>query len=411
MSRPTEGGRISRRALFGVAGAGALTAVGGFAAGRASALEAEPTGPTDVIAFRAAHQAGIATPVQERLHVVAFDLTTDDPRAVASLLQRWTDAADRMTRGLEVAAGGAVDGPAEAPPLDTGEALGLAAARLTLTVGFGPSLFSRLGLDHRRPAALEPLPRFAGDALDPRRSDGDLVVQACADDPQVAVHAVRNLVRLGFGTVQVRWSQLGFGRTSSTSTDEQTPRNLFGFKDGTANVTGDDTQALDEHVWVQPGDGPEWMVGGSYLVARRIRMQIETWDRTSLEEQERITGRTKGVGAPIGQVAEHDPVDLTRLDPHAHVRLAHPDSNGGARLLRRGYSFVDGGDDLGRLDAGLFFLAYQRDPRHQFVPIQQRLAAADGLNEYLLHTGSGVWACPPGVGAGGWWGQSLFTAG
>ena len=267
------------------------------------------------------------------------------------------------------------------------------------------------------PPALEPLPAFAGDDLDLGRSDGDIIVQACSNDPQVAVHAVRNLARTGFGVVRVRWSQLGFGRTSSTSTTQTTPRNLMGFKDGTANVTGEDTDLLAEHVWAGAADGAEWMAGGSYLVVRRIRMTIETWDRASLGEQEAVIGRTKGEGGPLSGGVEHAAPDFsatgadgTPLMPvDSHVRLAHPSHNAGAHLLRRGYSFVDGTDGLGRLDAGLFFLAYQRDPRTAFVPVQKQLAAHDALNEYLVHVASGVYAVPPGTQPGGWWAQGLFA--
>jgi deferrochelatase/peroxidase EfeB len=304
---------------------------------------------------------------------------------------------------------GAVGGVPEAPPDDTGEALGLPPSRLTLTIGFGASLFAkgRFGLEDRRPPALVDLPHFPGDKLDPARSDGDIAIQACADDPQVAVHAVRNLARIGFGVVSVRWSQLGFGKTSSTTPQAATPRNLMGFKDGTNNIAGDDEELLAEHVWAAASDGADWMAGGSYLVARRIRMHIETWDRASLVEQEQIIGRDKKEGAPLGAAREHDPVNLSRLAPDSHVRLAHPDSNNGARILRRGYSFTDGSDGLGRLDAGLFFLAYQRDPRTGFIPVQRNLAR-DSLNEYIQHVGSGLWACPPGVRRGGYWGDTLF---
>ncbi|MYT44852.1 Dyp-type peroxidase, partial [Streptomyces sp. SID5471] len=264
-----------------------------------------------------------------------------------------------------------------------------------------------------RPAALVDLPRFPGDNLDPARGGGDLCVQACADDPQVAVHAIRNLARIGFGKVAVRWSQLGFGKTSSTTPDAQTPRNMFGFKDGTRNIAGTDAKALEQHVWVGARDekgGGAWMAGGSYLVARRIRMHIETWDRTSLREQEDIFGRDKGEGAAVGRKNEHDAPHLPSMPPTSHVRLAHPDSNDGIRILRRGYSFTDGTDGLGRLDAGLFFLAYQRDVRQGFVPLQQRLARHDALNEYIQHVGSALFAIPPGVGgADDWWGRGLFA--
>ncbi|MEU5024916.1 iron uptake transporter deferrochelatase/peroxidase subunit [Streptomyces milbemycinicus] len=410
----------SRRALLGWGGAGlALGAAAGGGAAAAlgnSDATAQPVADSGAaVPFYGAHQAGIATAVQDRLHFAAFDVTTDDRDELIALLKEWTKAAARMTQGHAVG-GGAVGGLAEAPPDDTGEALGLKPSRLTLTFGVGPTLFKdkkgkdRFGLAGRRPEALLELPAFPGDNLDAARSGGDLCVQACADDPQVAVHAIRNLARIGMGKVAIRWSQLGFGKTSSTTPDAQTPRNMMGFKDGTRNIAGTDSAALDKHVWVGAKTGPEWLVGGSYLVARRIRMHIETWDRTSLQEQEDVFGRTKGEGAPIGKPRERDEPILKAMLPTAHVRLAHPDSNGGVRILRRGYSFTDGTDGLGRLDAGLFFLAYQRDVRQGFIPVQQKLARNDALNEYIQHVGSALFAVPPGVrGADDWWGRALFT--
>ncbi|GGT01593.1 peroxidase [Streptomyces chromofuscus] len=360
------------------------------------------------VPFHGAHQAGIATPVQDRLHFAAFDVTTEDRAAFVQMLKDWTAAARRMTAGEAVGDGAAGD-LAEAPPDDTGEALGLKPSRLTPTIGFGPSLFQRFGLADRRPEALVDLPQFAGDNLDKNRSGGDLCIQACADDPQVAVHAIRNLARIGFGKVVVRWSQLGFGKTSSTTPDAQTPRNLMGFKDGTRNIAGTETDRLKKFVWVDGKDGPDWMAGGSYLVARRIRMHIETWDRTCLQEQEDIFGRDKGEGAPVGKAKERDEPFLKAMKPDAHVRLAHPDSNQGATMLRRGYSFTDGTDGLGRLEAGLFSLAYQRDVREGFIRVQRNLAT-DALNESIQHVGSAVFAIPPGVrDTDDWWGSALFS--
>ncbi|MFT4264142.1 MAG: iron uptake transporter deferrochelatase/peroxidase subunit, partial [Nocardioides sp.] len=409
----------------GAAAAGVAAGVGGTAAARAAASD-DSSGPSSsrVVPFFGEHQAGIATAAQDRLHFAAFDLSPVANREdLITLLTAWTAAAAKMTAGLDVGTG-AVSGDPGAPPDDTGEALELSAARLTLTVGFGTTLFTdrngadRFGIAARRPAQLDDLPAFPGDALSPARSGGDLCVQACADDPQVAVHAIRNLARIARGTASVRYSQLGFGRTSSTSTKQSTPRNLMGFKDGTANLKAEETAAMDKSVWAQEDDGSDWMVGGSYLVTRRIRMLIEPWDSTPLTEQERVIGRTKGVGAPLGGNGEFEELDLQAtdsngdavIDRQAHVRLAHPSHNEGATLLRRGYSFVDGTDDLGRLDAGLFFIAYQRDPRTQFSKIQASLAGKqnDALNEYIQHVGSGLFACPRGVQPGEYWGQSLF---
>ena len=420
---------VSRRRAIALAGAGVAGIAGASAIGGAlivgkSDKPASESLAADAVLFHGAVQAGIVTPAQDRLHFVAFDVLTKDRAQLIQMLKDWTDAAARMTAGHDAGPVGATAGILEAPPDDTGEAIGLPASGLTLTVGFGPGLFrdasgkDRFGLAARKPAALADLPHFPGDTIDPSISGGDICVQACANDPQVAVHAIRNLARIGMGVVSVRWSQLGFGRTSSTSTSQATPRNLFGFKDGTANLKAEETDLLKQHLWVQPGDGPDWMAGGSYAVTRKIRMMVETWDRTSLGEQEDIIGRTKGEGAALGQAKEYDEIDLVSKngegDPlvpvDAHIRLAHPDTNKGARLLRRGYNFVDGSDGLGRLNAGLFFIAYQRDPRTHFVPIQLNLARMDAMNEYVRHVSSGLFACPPGVtGPDDFWGRALFA--
>ena len=442
MSESTGSGDLSatRRSVIasgaGVAMAGAAAGLT-YAAGTSSAAAHQSSsGPdtsgattsgassTEPVPFRGQRQAGIVTPAQDRMHFVALDVITKDPEELKLLLTEWTRAAERMTFGAEAAPGGVVGGGPYQPPADTGEALDLPPANLTVTIGYGPSLFDgRFGLAGRKPEALRDLPGFVGDDLDPARSGGDLCIQACADDPQVAVHAIRNLIRIGFGVIAVRWSQLGFGRTSSTSTSQATPRNLFGFKDGTANIKAEDEPALDEHVWVGPSEVPgaaAWMAGGSYLVARRIRMHVEVWDRTPLQEQEDIFGRDKAVGAslhlPVAKRDEFAPLDFNakgadnqpRIPITAHVRLAHESQLGGIRILRRGYNFTDGSDGSGHLDAGLFFVAFMRDAHKQFVPMQQALARADILNEYIEHTGSALFACPPGLGAQDNWGTQLF---
>ncbi|MFB4351534.1 iron uptake transporter deferrochelatase/peroxidase subunit [Microbacterium sp. LS_15] len=411
---------MSRRGLLGLAlgGGAASLAVGlgaglagGVALGRARAAE----DAEHAYSFFGAHQAGITTPVQEHLHFAAFDMMPRTDRDdLVTLLQDWSYAASRLTQGLEVSATGAVGGDAEVPPDDTGEALGLPAAGLTITIGFGPSLFEnedgdRYGIAARRPASLERLPAFLGDDLVPQLSNGDLCIQACADDPQVAVHAIRNLSRIAFGRAKLRWSQLGFGKTSRTTADQATPRNLFGFKDGTANILADDDAALQKSVWVAASDDPAWMSGGSYLVARKIAMLIETWDRVRLSEQDTIIGRDKGRGAPLSGGDEFTAPDFSsaRIDANSHVRLAHPQQNDGIRILRRGFNYVDGNNDLGRLDAGLFFLSYQRDPA-QFIALQRSLST-DRMNEYIRHVGSGIWAIPAGAEQGSYVGAPLFA--
>ena len=420
---------VSRRGLLGAAGAGAVGVGAGLAAGRhlggaESAVAATPPAAVSgSYPFYGEHQAGIITPAQDRLHFAAFDMVSTDRADLVALLQDWTNAAARMTQGRDAGPFGATSGPYDAPPDDTGEALGLPPSGLTLTFGFGPSLFrlagkDRFGLAGRQPASLQRLPHFPGDNLDPERSDGDLCVQACAEDPQVAVHAIRNLARIAMGRAALRWSQLGFGRTSSTSTSQATPRNLFGFKDGTMNLKAEDPALLQDHVWAKPDEGrASWLTGGSYLVARRINMTIETWDRQPLREQERVVGRTKAEGAPLSGGGEFTQPDFSLtgrgdeplVATDAHVRLVHPDQNQGVQMLRRGYNFVDGSNGLGRMDAGLFFLAYVRDPRTHYIPMQTKIARHDGMSEYLQHTGSALFAVPPGVQPGGYVGQALFS--
>lgn len=371
------------------------------------------------VPFYGARQAGISTPAQESLNFAAFDVTSHRLEDLRNLLQEWTRAAAALTTGRPYRSVAAEPGQA---PADPGEAVGLGPAQLTITVGFGPGLFgsagrNRFGLARHRPAALRRLPSFAGERLDPGRSGGDLCVQVCADDPQVAFHAVHVFAMIAGPTATLRWSQQGFGRTSSTSRTQATPRNLIGFKDGTDNIRAEDAPEMERFVWVQPGDGPGWMAGGSYLVARRIRFLFDVWDNTSLEGQQRVIGRDKLTGAPLGARHEYDPVDLAAtsngkptIPADAHIRLASPKYNDGQRILRRGYSYTEPTEPgSAEVDAGLFFICFQRDPRRQFVPIQRRLAASDALNRHTLHTTSAVFACPPGARPGGFVGEGLFS--
>ncbi len=406
-----RGPSFSRRQLL--AGSAATAAAIAAAATGPGTAGAAPAPGEGALPFHGAHQAGIATPEQERMVFAAYDVTAADRAGLAALLATWTAAAERMTQGQPVA------GPDGlfAPPADTGEALDLPPSRLTVTVGFGPTLFDdRFALSGRRPEALIDLPAFPGDQLDPTRSGGDLCVQACADDAQVAFHAVHNLTRLAFGSATLRYLQTGFGRTASAGGDATTPRNLLGFKDGTDNLVPGEARSMDTFVWADDPD-QAWMRGGSYLVARRIRVHLEAWDRSTVSDQEQTIGRVKDTGAPLGSAREHDPVDLNAVDSFgnpripdsAHIRVASPRTNHGAALLRRGYSFVDGVDPTtGELDAGLFFICFQKRPADQFVPVQTRLAGQDALAAYLVHTGSGIFACPPGTSPGRSWGDGLL---
>lgn len=356
------------------------------------------------------HQAGIRTPPQRHSVFMTFNLNAGtDAQDLQVLLARWSAAIAQLTQGKTI--GTVEPSRPDAVGTDTGEAYGLAPASLTVTVGLGPGVFDdRYGLAAKRPALLADLPRIPGDVLQAGLTGGDLSLQACADDPQVAYHAVRNLARMVTTTAHTHWVVLGFGRASA-GPGQETPRNLMGFKDGTRNVAGDDD--YDRFVWL--GEDAGWMAGGTYQVVRKITMTIETWDFDRISDQQRIFGRTKDEGAPLTGTAEFDTPDFAArgdggyvIDQASHIALAAPENNAGVKILRRGYNFTDGLNDQGLLDAGLLFISYQNDPQH-FIDLQNRLGRFDLLNEYIRHVGSGIFAIPPGPPTGGYIGQALFA--
>jgi deferrochelatase/peroxidase EfeB len=441
----------TRRGFLGAAGlAVAGSALGGVEApALAKAVDPAPTAPqAQIEPFWGKNQGGIVTPAQAHTYFAALDLTTDKRDEVIRLLKAWTNAAARLTAGkliepfevtevaynydtstTTVTTSSDAPAPMEVSLPDSDDADGLPPARLTITFGFGDGLFEkdgkdRYGLAKHRPEALAELPHFAGDELAAEHTGGDLSIQACADDSQVAFHAVRQLVRLADDIAQVRWAQTGFMPNFGSG---QTPRNLMGFKDGTNNPSITDPAAMEKFVWVG-NESPDWMQGGSYLVVRRIRMALEHWDRSKIGFQEQTFGRHKVSGAPIGKTAEADALDLGATDKDgnyviaetAHVRLAAAATNEGAQILRRPYSYNDGVNFTAErwppwrqgmeYDAGLFFICYQRDPRTGFVKIFENMAKLDMLNQFVTHVGGGLFAVPGGAAEGEYIGQLLFTA-
>ena len=346
------------------------------------------------ISFYGKHQAGITTPMQKNIYFVVLDLRTTDKNELIQLFKDWTDYSQKLVNGELVKKDGS---NALLPPSDTGETVGLNPYRLTLTFGVSASFLTKLGLEKKRPKLFRDLPAFPKEQLREQYTGGDIVIQACADDEQVAFHAVRNLIRKGRNKVTMKWSQSGFAAIGDRM---ETPRNLFGFKDGTANVTTE--KDFNKVVWA---DSQDWMKNGSYMAVRRIIMHLETWDRTNLQEQENTFGRYKESGAPFGKKNEFDEVDLSLLPVDSHVRLAKEVD---LPILRRSYSYSDGIDPkTGQFDAGLLFIAFQKDP-DRFVKIQTNLGADDKMNEYVTHIGSGLFACFGGVKEGGYIGQELF---
>ena len=395
------GNRSRRRRRIALTTA-AILAVAAIATGVALATGAIGDA-ADTVAFHGPHQAGIATPQRQFAFVAAFDVTTTDAAELRHLLEVWTEQSANLTAGRPAAPTGA----GNTAPGSTGEAWGFDPAGLTVTFGVGPELFDgRFGLATQRPDAFSPLPEFPGDQLQERWTGGDLVVQTSSDDFQIAFNAIHNLSRAAKGYAVLRWVQQGFLPGPEANPHGDTGRNLEGFRDGTANPDIDDPEVMDSVVWIGD-DGPEWARGGSYLVMRRIRMLVEVWDRSSLDDQEQTIGRHKESGAPLGGSDEHEELEPGTLPENSHVRLARGD--GTTEMLRRGYNYVEGLDPrTGQWNAGLVFLAFMKDPATQFVPVQMRLSSMDALNEYIRTVGSGVYLMLAGARDGSYVGSGLL---
>jgi deferrochelatase/peroxidase EfeB len=330
----------------------------------------------------AGHQPGIATPVLDHLAFAALDVSVDRRADLHDLMGRLTAEAERLMR--------AEHRRGRTRP----------AGALTVTFGLGPAIFGeRFRLAARRPVALRELPTFPGDALDTQTSGGDLSVQVCADTLRKAEGGLARLLTLGGAAARVRWSQQGSMHRWPGERPDGRPRNLLGFKDATANPRR--RKDLDRHVWIARGDR-SWMLGGTYVVVRRVRVLFDAWNALPLEAQERVIGRHRDSGAPLGRSHEFEtmPHDDELIPPDAHARVAAPEANAGATILRRGYSFDNGRDATGARDAGLLLLLFCRDPRRQFVPLQRRLAERDALARFTRPVGSAVFAIPPGTTAG-----------
>lgn len=357
----------------------------------------------NIYPFYGSHQQGVTTPAQKHIYFIVLDLHTTELSDIKEMFKQWTVYSANLTQGKNVKA---YSQNAYVPPADTGEADSLNPHNLTLTFGVSPSFFEKLNIVHLKPEKLVNLPSFPREQLQKHYTGGDICIQACADDPQVAFHAVRNLVRMARSHISMKWSQAGFNSFEGTDT----PRNLFAFKDGTGNPQ--DSQKLKETVWVESND---WLNNGSYLVVRRIKMFLETWDRTNLSAQEQTFGRHRDTGAPIGSKKEFDEVDIEKKDEKGNyvipdVSHTHIARKTGQSLLRRSYSYADGIDHHGQFDAGLLFISFQKDPA-QFIKIQNAFGNIDKMNEYITHIGSGLFACFAGMkDEQDYLGKALFDA-
>jgi deferrochelatase/peroxidase EfeB len=364
-----------------------------------------------LVPFFGAHQAGILDPPARSTATVALDLTCDTRTELVETMRTLTERAAFLTGGGTPANVG-ISGPSP----DSGT-LGpvVPAGGLKVTVGLGASAFDdRFGLSADRPGMLRAMDTFPNDTLDRAQCDGDVLLQLGADDQDTVLHALRDLTRNTRGAMQIRWRVDGF---TPRSRPTGAPRNLLGFKDGTANPDATDPALMAALVWVQAGSGePSWAVGGTYHVVRIIRMLVEFWDRVTVDEQERMIGRRKDSGAPLSGSVEADLPDYGN-DPlgaaiplDAHIRLANPRTaqTDRSRVLRRGFSYDRGTDLNGNLDQGLVFTCFQQDLDRQFVAVQRRLAD-EPLVDYISPVGGGYFFALPGIsGPGDYYARALL---
>lgn len=354
--------------------------------------------------FYGAHQAGIVTPQQASMMLVAFDVLASDKAELERLFRLLTDRFAFLTQGGPAPA---VTNP-QLPPMDSG-ILGadIAPDNLTMTLSVGTSLFDeRFGLSKHKPAQLQTMTRFPNDSLDAEQCHGDLLLQICANTQDTVIHALRDIIKRTPDLLAVRWRRDGFiADHAARSNGKETPINLLGFKDGTANPDTHNPALMDQLLWVtHEQQEPAWTHGGSYQAVRIIRFHVEMWDRTPLGEQQTIFGREKLSGAPLGMKNEHDVPDYSK-DPDgdfialdAHIRLANPRTpeTDSSLMLRRGYSYSSGITGSGQLDMGLLFVCYQHDLTKGFITVQQRLNG-EALEEYIRPIGGGYFFALPGV--------------
>jgi len=415
----------SRRRLLKGVGAlgGALALAGGCPMAHAAKPQSapgtlSPDARMETQPFYGTHQAGILTPQQASMMLVAFDVLASDKSELERLFRLLTQRIAFLTTG-----GPAPDTPnPRLPPMDSG-ILGafIAPDNLTMTVSLGASLFDdRFGLAPQKPKSLQKMVRFPNDSLDAALCHGDVLIQICANTQDTVIHALRDLIKHTPDLLSVRWKREGFiSDHAARSKGKETPVNLLGFKDGTANPNSQDVPLMDSVVWVTADQGePAWTVGGSYQAVRIIQFHVEFWDRTPLKEQQTIFGRDKHSGAPLGMKNEHDVPDYAS-DPDgnvialdSHIRLANPrtketESN---LMMRRGYSYSLGVTNSGQLDMGLLFVCFQHDLEQGFLTVQKRLNG-EALEEYIKPVGGGYFFALPGVrDKNGWLAQGLLEA-
>lgn len=400
--------RISRRGLLGYAGTtglGAVTGAGLVVAVSQDSPAAPPEPPAappvgSTLSPWGLHQPGVAQPPSAVLEIVALDLRPGtDREALGRLMRLWSGDVEALTAGR----------PA---PGDPAPWLSVPGADLTITVGVGPGALGPERFGEGPPGFTE-VPPMVHDRIEERWSGGDLCVLVAGRDSTTVAHAVRRVVADARPFATLRWTQQGGWNGTAPDGSPQTGRNLFGQVDGSANPAPD-TELFDRTVWVPEG---RW-AGATSLVLRRIRMDVDTWDELTREEQERSVGRRLADGTPLTGGSETDDVDLAARDDEgrpvvaldAHVRRSHPSMHGSRRIFRKGANWTRevAGPRGAVVESGLLFASFQADLAEQFVPLQRSLDELDQLNEWTTAIGSAVFVVLPGFERGDWLGRSLL---
>lgn len=358
---------------------GALSVVVGggiFATATMVDLKKDPSIGAAVEPFYGKNQNGIEIDRQSNATVIAFDINDGvDKAAVARLMRLWTNDSAELTAGKAIIGDPQIE-MAENP------------ARLTILVGYGYSLFEKIGISKQWPISEKAIPAYSIDKLEKRWSDGDLVVQITGDNPQSIFHAALVLARDAEPFATVRWQQRGFLDPAGVNT-EQVSRNLMGQLDGTANKAVA-TKEFSDITWAKEGA----LKDGTTMVVRRIRIAVKAWDKLSTNNKGVALGRSLDNGAK-----------LEKQSTSSHVTRAFTEGTTG--IMRRGFNYDDNYLVDGTRDAGLIFISFQAKLKN-YLDIQARLNSMDDLNRWTTPVGSALFIIPAGATPTSYLGKIFF---
>jgi putative iron-dependent peroxidase len=207
---------------------------------------------------------------------------------------------------------------------------------LSCVTGIGADAWDRL-FAADRPAGLHPFREISGARHHAPATPGDLLFHIRAGQLDLCFELAAQIVTRLADAATIVDEVHGFKYF-----DE---RDLLGFVDGTENPTGDEAR-----VAVTVDDGSAY-AGGSFVVVQKYLHDLASWNRLSVEEQEKVIGRTKLNNIEL-------PDDVKPLDSHVALNtIVEPDGTERA-ILRDNMPFGSPGKD----EYGTYYIAYAADP-------------------------------------------------